>query len=73
MSSRVKVTLKRSLSGRPQDQRRTVKALGLRKIGNTVVKEDCPEIRGMLFKVKHLVEVEEEPEDKAGRQAEEKV
>lgn len=66
MSSRIKVTLKRSLSGRPQDQRGTVRALGLRRIGHTVIKEDCPEIRGMLFKVKHLIEVEEEPGGKTG-------
>lgn len=59
MSSRLKVTLKKGLVGRPQDQRGTVKALGLKRIGHTVIKEDRPEIRGMIFKVKHLVEVEE--------------
>jgi len=59
MSSRLKVTLKKGLVGRPEDQRGTVRALGLKRIGHTVVKEDRPEIRGMIFKVKHLVEVEE--------------
>ena len=59
MSSRLKVTLKKGLVGRPGDQRGTVRALGLKRIGHTVVKEDRPEIRGMIFKVKHLVEVEE--------------
>ena len=59
MSSRLKVTLKKGLVGRPEDQRGTVRALGLKRIGHTVVKDDRPEIRGMIFKVKHLVEVEE--------------
>jgi large subunit ribosomal protein L30 len=59
MSSRLKVTLKKGLVGRPEDQRGTVRALGLKRIGHTVLKEDRPEIRGMIFKVKHLVEVEE--------------
>ncbi|HZA81362.1 MAG TPA: 50S ribosomal protein L30, partial [Actinomycetes bacterium] len=36
-----------------------VRGLGLKRVGDTVVKEDRPEIRGMLFKVSHLVEVEE--------------
>ena len=59
MSSRLKVTLKKGVIGCPPDQRRTVKALGLKRIGQVVQKEDRPEIRGMVFKVKHLVEVEE--------------
>jgi len=61
MSSRVRVTLRRSLAGRPADQRGTVRALGLKRIGHTVEKEDRPEIRGMIFKVKHMVDVEEVP------------
>lgn len=59
MSSRLKITLRKGLVGRPEDQRGTVRALGLKRIGHTVVKDDRPEIRGMVFKVKHLVEVEE--------------
>jgi len=59
MSLELKVTLKRGLAGKPRDQRRTVRALGLRRIGHVVTKEDCPEIRGMIKKVAHLVEVEE--------------
>jgi large subunit ribosomal protein L30 len=55
----LQITLKRSLIGRTQDQQATVKALGLRKIHQTVVKQDNPAIRGMIFKVKHLVEVKE--------------
>jgi len=65
MSSRLKVTLKKGLVGRPEDQRGTVRALGLKRIGHTVLKDDRPEIRGMIFKVKHLVEVEEVAEEKA--------
>ncbi|RXT05350.1 50S ribosomal protein L30 [Ammoniphilus sp. CFH 90114] len=55
----LKITLKRSLIGRPQDQKATVEALGLRKIHQTVEKEDNASIRGMVEKVKHLVEVTE--------------
>ena len=54
----IKVTLTRSLIGYPQDQRATVKALGLGKIGTSVIKNDTPTIRGMIHKVEHLVKVE---------------
>lgn len=56
---KLKITLKRSLIGRPQDQRRTVEALGLGKIGTISVHDDNPVIRGMINKVKHLVVAEE--------------
>ena len=57
--AKVKVTLKRSLSGRPESQRRTVRALGLRKINSVVELPDNPAIRGQLHKVEHLIKVEE--------------
>lgn len=57
--AKLQITLKRSLIGRKVDQQDTVKALGLRKINSSVVKEDNAAIRGMIFKVKHLVEVKE--------------
>lgn len=57
--AKVIVTLTRSLIGRPEDQRATVKALGLKKTNSTVVKEVTPQIEGMLHKVRHLVKVEE--------------
>ncbi|WP_026486953.1 50S ribosomal protein L30 [Caldanaerobius polysaccharolyticus] len=57
--AKLKITLVRSTIGRPDDQIDTVKALGLRKLHSTVIKEDTPVIRGMVNKVKHLVEVEE--------------
>ena len=54
----LRVTQKRSLIGRPQNQRQSVKALGLRRIGHTVdvVDNDCT--RGLVMKVQHLVDVE---------------
>jgi len=57
--AKLKITLTRSLIGRPEDQRATVKALGLTKLHSVVVKEDNPAIRGMLRKVAHLVTVTE--------------
>ncbi len=59
MASRLKVTQVRSVIDRPKDQKRTVRALGLRRINHSVVKDDRPEIRGMIAKVAHLVRVEE--------------
>jgi len=53
------VTLKKSLIGRKVDQIATVHALGLKKIGKTVEKEDTPQIRGMINKVSYLLSVEE--------------
>ncbi len=52
--------------GRPPKQRATLRALGLKRINHTVIKEDRPEIRGMLARVSHLVSVEriEEPKKK---------
>ena len=57
--AKVKVTLKRSFIGRPETQRRTVRALGLRKINSVVELPDNPAIRGQLHKVEHLIKVEE--------------
>lgn len=53
----IKIKLKKSKIGRIEKQRRTIEALGLRKIGQIVEKEDTPQIRGMIEKVKHMVEV----------------
>ena len=57
--SQLKVTQVRSVIDRPKDQKDTVRRLGLRHMHDTVVKEDRPDIRGMLNKVRHLVQVEE--------------
>ena len=56
---RLKVRQVRSGIGRKQNQRETLRTLGLKRIGDIVVKEDRPEIRGMLATVPHLVAVEE--------------
>ena len=56
----LRITQVRSLIGQKQDQRATVKSLGLRRIRHTVTQPDRPEIRGMIAKVSHLVEVAEE-------------
>ncbi len=58
MASTLKITQVKSVIGTPADQRRTVRALGLKRINDTVEQEDNPVIRGMVFKVKHLVVVE---------------
>jgi large subunit ribosomal protein L30 len=57
--TRLKVTQTRSAIGRKQNQRETLRTLGLKRINDVVVKEDRPEIRGMIFAVNHLVSVEE--------------
>ncbi len=57
--TKIQITLKRSLIGRPEAQRVTVKTLGLRKLHQSVVHNDNPAIRGMVNKVLHLVEVKE--------------
>ena len=55
----LRITLKRSIIGRPQNQRDTVKALGLTKLNSTVVKPANDAIKGMVNTVSHLVDVEE--------------
>jgi large subunit ribosomal protein L30 len=57
--ARLKVTQVRGVVGRPQGQKDTIRALGLKRIRHSVVKEDRPEIRGMIRTVAHLVDVEE--------------
>ncbi len=59
MMARLKVTQTRSGIGGLQNQRDTLRSLGLKHIGDVVVKEDRPEIRGMVNTVRHLVAVEE--------------
>ena len=55
--AKLKVTLTKSTIGRKKDHIATVHALGLKKIGKNVVHEDTPQIRGMIEKVRHMVEV----------------
>ncbi len=58
--AKLKITLKRSLIGRPEKHRVVVRTLGLRKVNQTVVHNDTPAIRGMINKVTHLLAVTEE-------------
>jgi large subunit ribosomal protein L30 len=57
-ASSLRVTQRKSRNGSDQRQRDTLRSLGLRRIGHTVEVSDTPQIRGMLHKVRHLVEVE---------------
>jgi large subunit ribosomal protein L30 len=57
--AKLRVQWTRSATGRKFDQKRTIKALGLRRLGHTVEHEDSPSVRGMISKVQHLVSVEE--------------
>jgi len=56
---KLKVTQIRSVIDRPKDQKATMRRLGLLRIRHSVVKEDRPDIRGMIAKVAHLVSVED--------------
>ena len=57
--AKIQVTQVRSGIGRKQNQRNTLRSLGLKRIGDVVVKEDRPEIRGMVETIPHLVDVKE--------------
>ena len=63
MPGALKITLKKSVVGRPEKHRKTVRSLGLRKLNKTVVLQDTPNIRGMIRKVSHLLEVEESTDE----------
>lgn len=56
--SKLKVTQRRSVIDRPRDQKVTVRRLGLHRINDSILKDDTPDVRGMIAKVQHLVEVE---------------
>ncbi len=59
MASRLKITLVRSMVGRPEKQRQVLRGMGLTRMNKTVELEDTPAIRGMANKVSHLVRLEE--------------
>jgi large subunit ribosomal protein L30 len=61
--AQLRVTQIRSEIGSKQNQRDTLRSLGLKRINDVVVKEDRPEFRGMIFTVSHLVSVEEIAEE----------
>lgn len=59
MAGKLRITQIKSGIGFPADQKRTIRALGLKRMNHTVEQDDTAVIRGMVFKVKHLVKVEE--------------
>ncbi len=59
MAGKLRITLRKSTIGYAKDQKATAWALGLRKLGRTVVHRDSPQIRGMIAKIRHLLQVEE--------------
>ena len=61
--AKLKITLVRSVIGRPETQRRTVRSLGLRKLNSFSILPDSPTIRGQIHMVEHLVKVEEVAEE----------
>jgi len=59
LTRKLKITLKKSMIGRPSKQRDILRGMGLLKINKAVILKDSPEIRGMVNKVSHLVICEE--------------
>jgi large subunit ribosomal protein L30 len=59
MTRKLKITLVKSMIGRPEKHRRVLRGMGLTKLNKTVQLEDTPAIRGMIHKVSHLVKAEE--------------
>ncbi|PDW04191.1 50S ribosomal protein L30 [Candidatus Viridilinea mediisalina] len=57
--SKLRITYKKSVIGYARNQKATIASLGFRRLGQSVIKHDNPAIRGMIFRVRHLVEVEE--------------
>lgn len=60
MAGKLRITWRKSAIGYKIDQKRTIEALGLRKLGQSVEHEDSRALRGMIHKVRHLVEVSED-------------
>ena len=61
--AKLRIIWRKSAIGYAGDQKRTIQALGLRRLGHTVEHRDTPAIRGMIIKVRHLVRVAEVPQD----------
>ena len=60
--AKIRVTLMKSGIGYADDQKKTLKALGLRRLNHSIIQTDSAPVRGMIHKVRHLVRVEEENE-----------
>jgi ribosomal protein L30 len=67
--AKLRITYTKSVIGYSQDQKDTVRSLGLRKLNSTAIHDDTPAIRGMAFKVRHLVSVEEVAEAQPAKAA----
>ena len=63
MAAKLRITWKKSAIGYEKDQKRTIEALGLRRLGHAVEHQDSRTMRGMITKVRHLVEVTEVEQD----------
>ena len=63
MSGKIKITLVKSMIGRPEKHRRVLRGMGLTKLNRTVELEDTPAIRGMVHKVSHLVKIKEKGDE----------
>jgi large subunit ribosomal protein L30 len=63
MSKVLRITLKKSMIGRPEKHRRVIQSLGLRRLNKTVVVQDTPTVRGMIRKVYHMLAVEEKADE----------
>jgi large subunit ribosomal protein L30 len=63
LADKLRITWKKSAIGYKEDQKRTIAALGLRKLGHHVDQPDNRAVRGMINKVRHLVAVTEDPQD----------
>ncbi|MFO7166615.1 MAG: 50S ribosomal protein L30 [Chloroflexota bacterium] len=61
--AKLRITYTKSAIGYAEDQKQTIRSLGLRKLNSVTIQEDTPTIRGMVFKVRHLVRVEELADD----------
>ena len=61
--SKLRITWKKSATGYARGQRRTIRALGFHSLNQPIIKDDTPVIRGMIGKVRHLVQVEEIAEE----------
>jgi len=59
LPKKIKITQVKSAIGYPEIQKITVRTLGLRKLGHSVIQDDTPQIRGMVYQVKHLLKVVE--------------
>lgn len=59
MAKQIKITWIKSFIGCPETQRATMKSLGLKKLNQSLIKEDSPQLRGQINKVRHLLTIEE--------------